>query len=92
MTDEAPVPETPDSTDPARESSLATGPDPETLNTVSDNLIDIAVYATMAMNRIKRGEADPRTLEILCKKVRSQAIKTRRLANQLSRPRGNRES
>jgi len=92
MTDKAPVPETPDSKDPARESSLATGPDPETLNTVSDNLIDIAVFATMAMNRIKRGEADPRTLEMLCKKVRTQAIKTRRLANQLSRPRGNRES
>jgi hypothetical protein len=91
-TDKAPVPEKPGSKDPARGISPATGPDPETLNIISDNLIDIAVYATMAMNRIKRGETDPRTLEILCKKVRTQAIKTRRMANQLSRPRGNRKS
>ncbi|NIA01174.1 MAG: hypothetical protein GWP13_00140 [Planctomycetia bacterium] len=91
-TDKASVPEKPVSKGPARESSLATGPDPETLNTISDNLIDIAVYATMAMNRIKRGETDPRTLEVLCKRVRAQAIKTRRMANHLSRPRGNRQS
>lgn len=57
-----------------------------TLHTISDNLIDIAVYATMALNRFKRGDADPQTLASLCKKVRSQAIKTRRLANQLVRP------
>lgn len=57
--------------------------DTETLHVVSDNLIDIAVFATMALNRFKRGDADPQTLEALCKKVRSQAIKTRRLANQL---------
>jgi hypothetical protein len=53
-----------------------------TLHTISDNLIDIAVYATMAMNRFKRGDADPQVLENLCKKVRSQSIKTRRLINQ----------
>lgn len=52
---------------------------------VTDNLIDIAVYATMALNRFKRGEADPATLETLFKKVRSHAINTRRLASQLSR-------
>jgi hypothetical protein len=56
------------------------------LHTISDNLIDIAVYATMALNRFKRGDADPQTLTALCKKVRSQAIKTRRLANELVRP------
>jgi len=91
-TDKTSVPEKPISKDPTRESSRATGPDPETLNIISDNLIDIAVYATMAMNRIKRGETDPRTLEVLCKRVRAQAIKTRRMANQLSRPRGDRKS
>jgi hypothetical protein len=56
------------------------------LNTVSDNLIDIAVYATMVLNRFKRGDADPQVLEMLCKKIRSKAIKTRRMANKLSRP------
>jgi len=56
------------------------------LNTVSDNLIDIAVYATMALNRFKRGDADPQVLEMLCKKIRTKAIKTRRMANKLSRP------
>jgi len=91
-TDKTPATEIPVSKKPLSESSLATGPDPETLNIISDNLIDIAVYATMAMNRIKRGETDPRTLEVLCKKVRTQAVKTRRMANQLSRPRGNRKS
>jgi len=60
--------------------------DQETLHHVSDNLIDIAVYATMAINRFKRGETDPEVVEALCKKVRTQAIKTRRIANQLSRP------
>jgi len=60
--------------------------DQEALHHVSDNLIDIAVYATMAINRFKRGETDPAVVEALCKKVRTQAIKTRRIANQLSRP------
>jgi hypothetical protein len=53
------------------------------LGAVTNNLIDIAVYATMALNRFKRGDADPRTLESLCKKVRSQAIETRRLVTRL---------
>jgi len=87
-TDQAPAAEKPVRKEPAPKSSQETCPDQETLNTISDNLIDIAVYATMTMNRIKRGDADPRTLEMLCKKVRIQAIKTRRLANQLSRPGG----
>jgi len=56
------------------------------LNTVSDNLIDIAVYATMALNRFKRGDADPQVLETLCRKIRTKAIRTRRMANKLSRP------
>jgi len=56
------------------------------LSTVSDNLIDIAVYATMALNRYKRGDADPQVQESLCEKIRRKAIKTRRLANKLSRP------
>lgn len=60
--------------------------DPEALNIISDNLIDIAVYATMANNRFKRGDADPRVLEMLCRKVRIQAIKTRRLVSRLSHP------
>jgi hypothetical protein len=60
--------------------------DQSTLNIITDDLIDIAVYATMALNRFRRGNADPATLESLCKKIRTRAIKTRRLANQLSRP------
>lgn len=56
------------------------------LHTVTDNLIDIAVYATMALNRFKRGDADAKTLENICKKVRTSAIKTRRLAGRLSQP------
>ena len=61
-------------------------PDHAALNTVSDNLIDLAVYATMALNRLKRGDADPQALERLCKRIRTKAIKTRRLANKFSRP------
>jgi hypothetical protein len=60
--------------------------DPVTLNAITDNLIDIAVYATMAMNRFKRGDADPQTLESLCRKMRAHAIKTRRLATRLLPP------
>ncbi len=72
--------------DPAPAPGQTDNPDQETLNTISDNLIDIAVYATMLMNRVKRGNAEPGTLEMLCRKVRTRAIKTRRLANQVSRP------
>ena len=86
------APEKPVHKEPASESSQETCPDQETLDTISDNLIDIAVFATMTMNRIKRGDADPRTLEMLCKKVRIQAIKTRRLANQFSIPVGKRKN
>lgn len=60
--------------------------DEAALTEVSDNLIDIAVYATMAMNRFKRGDASPETLEALFGKVRAQAINTRRLANRLMHP------
>jgi hypothetical protein len=56
------------------------------LTIVTDNLIDIAVYATMALNRFKSGQADPRTLEALCRRIRSQAINTRRLAHDLEAP------
>jgi hypothetical protein len=86
------APEKPVHKEQASESSQETCPDQETLDTISDNLIDIAVFATMTMNRIKRGDADPRTLEMLCKKVRIQAIKTRRLANQFSIPVGKRKN
>ena len=50
---------------------------------MSDNLIDIAVNATMLINRVKRGDIDPGTVEELCNKVRSQAIETRRIASRL---------
>jgi hypothetical protein len=56
------------------------------LTIVSDNLIDIAVYATVALKRFKRGDADPPAMEVLCRKIRTKAIETRRLANKLSRP------
>lgn len=50
---------------------------------MSDNLIDIAVHATMLINRVKRGDLDPATVEELCNKVRTQAIETRRIASRL---------
>jgi hypothetical protein len=57
--------------------------DAATVTAVTDSLIDIAVYATMALNRFKRGDADPQALESLCKKIRTRAIKTRRLTHRL---------
>ncbi|MCO6413870.1 MAG: hypothetical protein J5I92_14110 [Thiogranum sp.] len=66
--------------------------DEAALTEVSDNLIDIAVYATMAMNRFKRGETSPETLEALFAKVRAQAINTRRLANRLMHTAGSRHA
>lgn len=57
--------------------------DAATVTAVTDSLIDIAVFATMALNRFKRGDADPQTLESLCRKIRTQAIKTRRLTHKL---------
>ena len=80
-----PVPENSAAQDNAETEKTPTV-DQETLNIISDNLIDIAVYATMANNRFKRGDADPRVLETLCKKVRTQAIKTRRLVSKLAPP------
>ena len=62
--------------------------DAATITRMSDNLIDIAVHATMLINRAKRGDVDPGTLEELCNKVRSQAIETRRIASRLIAPRG----
>ncbi|HFD79351.1 MAG TPA: hypothetical protein ENK05_03005 [Gammaproteobacteria bacterium] len=59
--------------------------DAERLHIITDNLIDIAVYATMALNRFKRGDADPETLQTLCRKVRTQAIHTRHLLTRLGR-------
>jgi hypothetical protein len=56
------------------------------LTVISDNLIDLAVYATMVLNRVKRGDADRQVLEMLCQKIRTKAIGTRRIANKLSRP------
>ncbi len=56
-----------------------------TLTFISDNLIDVAVYATMVLNRLKHGNLDYKVLEMLCQKIRTKAIKTRRLANKLSR-------
>jgi hypothetical protein len=58
-------------------------PDDATITLMSDNLIDIAVHATMLINRVKRGDLDPGTVEELCNKVRTQAIETRRIASRL---------
>ncbi len=57
--------------------------DSATLGLITDSLIDIAVYATMALNRFQRGDADPATLESLCRKIRVQAIQTRRVTHRL---------
>jgi len=59
-------------------------PDQATLTLMSDNLIDIAVHATMLINRSKRGDLDPRTVEDLCNKIRSQAVETRRITSRLA--------
>ena len=40
----------------------------------------------MAMNRFKRGDASAETLEALFRKVRTQAISTRRIANRMMHP------
>jgi len=79
--------EPPDNTIEAGENPrITTALDTTILHTISENLIDIGVYATMALNRLGRGDTDPQALASLCKKVRGQAIKTRRLADQLVRP------
>lgn len=57
--------------------------DTQTIGVVTDSLIDIAVFATMALNRFKRGDADPQTVESLCRKIRTRAIKTRRVLHRL---------
>jgi hypothetical protein len=66
---------------PARKA--APRPDDAIITLMSDNLIDIAVHATMLINRVKRGDLDPDTVEELCNKVRTQAIETRRVASRL---------
>lgn len=66
---------------PARQAAARS--DAVTITRMSDNLIDIAVNATMLINRAKRGDIDPKTVEELCNKVRSQAIETRRIASRL---------
>jgi hypothetical protein len=67
----------------AQPAAPAAQADAATVTAVTDSLIDIAVFATMALNRFKRGDADPQTLESLCRKIRTQAIKTRRLTHKL---------
>jgi len=69
---------------PPPERNPAYGLDQQTLNTISDNLIDIAAFATLTINYVKRGETDPRAMEMLCRKMRTHAINTRQLANQFS--------
>ncbi len=66
---------------PAREAAARR--DEANITRMSDNLIDIAVHATMLINRVKRGDIDPTTVAALCDKVRSQAIETRRIASRL---------
>lgn len=53
---------------------------------LSDQLTDVAVHANMVMNRYKKGETDPEIMQELCSKVSSEAMRSHRLANQLSRP------
>lgn len=67
---------------PARKDAVP--PDDTTITLMSDNLIDIAVNATLLINRVKRGGLDPRTAEDLCTRIRSQAIETRRIASRLN--------
>jgi len=78
----APEPE-PGAAPPSPARLAAARRDEATITLMSDNLIDIAVHATMLINRVKRGDLDPGTVEALCTKVRNQAIETRRIASRL---------
>jgi len=80
------LPEDPVNETPLPERSPANDLDQETLKTISDNLIDIAAFATMTINYVKRGETNPRTMEMLCRRMHTHAMKARQLANRFSPP------
>ena len=79
----APAEPEPRAAQPSPTRPAAVRRDEATITLMSDKLIDIAVHATMLINRAKRGDIDPATVEELCNKVRSQAIETRRIASRL---------
>jgi hypothetical protein len=53
---------------------------------ISDNLVDIIVYATMALKRFERGRYDREGMEVLYRKIRAKAMKAHRRARRLSIP------
>ncbi len=53
---------------------------------LADDLTDITVYASMALKRIRKGDADPKLLETLLRRIRSRAVESHRDSNYLSRP------
>ena len=52
---------------------------------VSDGLVDIAVRATLIMKRLEHGDLNARELRELSRKIRTQAIETRRITYQMLR-------
>ncbi|MDT8386855.1 MAG: hypothetical protein RQ736_05035 [Thiogranum sp.] len=59
--------------------------DQSTVGEVSDSLVDIAVHATMILNRLEAGDMDPEELRALSEKVRTRAIETRRITHRILR-------
>jgi hypothetical protein len=57
-----------------------------TLIALADELMDISVYASMALKRIHNNKTDPTTLQPLLRRIHSRAIKSHRDANLLSCP------
>jgi hypothetical protein len=56
------------------------------LEHISDSLVDIIVYATMAIRRFERGNDDREALEVLFRKIRAKAMKAHRRARHLTGP------
>ncbi len=59
--------------------------DNPTVDRVSDGLVDIAVHATMILKRLEHKKLNAVELEELSRKVRTQAIETRRITYQMLR-------
>jgi hypothetical protein len=58
----------------------------DTLITLADDLMDITVYSSMALNRMQKDKANSAILQSLLRRIRSRAINGHREANRLSRP------
>ncbi len=59
--------------------------DQSTVGEISDSLVDIAVHATMILNRLESEHMDPEELQALSRQVRARAIETRRITHRILR-------